>query len=289
MAPAGISAAVTLLEHGHEIDLLESSNQLGGTPARVIPAKRLYDTSAQIDALLAPAIDAGRLHVRTNSKVGEAFSLDEIRIYWDVALLAVGVWQEQRLAAPECDDVIDALTFLEQAKQRRMTTVPKRVAVLAGGDCAMDAATTAKNLGAEELFLVYGGPRSEMHWHMSEDWFSTPGVHAMMHSQPTGYELADDGSLAGLQIHDAQLDSDSVLPVDLVVEAMGLESCSSLRDALPDIEMGGDRGLIQIDAQFRTNLDRIFAAGGITNGGASVARCVAEGRLAAEQIHLKIS
>ena len=128
----------------------------------------------------------------------------------------------------------------------------------------MDAAKVAQDLGAGEVFVVFGGPRSAMHWHMPESWFASDGVHALMLCQPLGYETGPQGNVTGLRIRHAELAMDAVLPVDLVVEAMGLEPARNWGAAL-------GKG--------------VHAAGAIVNGGASVAQCVADGLAAADQIH----
>lgn len=257
--PAGIAAAIRLLEHGHAVEIFESANRLGGTPARVIPASRLPDVSAEIDAALKPAIAAKRLKLHTGVTLGRDLSIERLRAEHDAVLLAVGLWQERSIGmAP---GVVSALGFLESAKCDATLTVPERVAILAGGDSAMDAARMAQSRGAKEIFIVFGGPRSEMHWHMPESWFATPGIYAMMNWQPLGFQ--DD--VCGVRIRHAQLGVQSVLTVGLIIEAMGLEVADSVR-AFVDVE-------------------GVYAAGALMNGGASVGQCVAEGVAVAETIH----
>ena len=261
--PAGIAAAIRLLEHGHTVELFEATDSLGGTPHRVIPASRLPDVRPEIDAALAPALESRRLRIHFGKHVGA----EDLRQDFDAVLLAMGLWKECSLlpcqADLECYGVVDSLTFLESAKNGTLTSVPARVAVLSGGDAAMDAASVAKSLGASEVFVVFGGPRASMHWHMPESWFATPGVHAMMLCEPLGYELDDEGQLRGVRIRHAELAIESVLTVDLVIEAMGLEA----PETDPDV----------------------YSAGALINGGASVAQCVAEGLAVAERIHLDLA
>lgn len=251
--PAGISAAIRLLEHGHAVELFESSDQLGGTPARVIPASRLPDVRAEIEAALSPAIAAKRLMAH----LGTMPSLPQLRADHDAVLLAVGVWQERSIG--KAPGVVSGLGFLEAAKRAETFTAPERVAILAGGDSAMDAAVVAQSLGAKEIFVIFGGPRSEMHWHMPESWFSLPGVHAMMEWQPLCYVGG------GVRIRHTRLGVESVLAAGLIIEAMGLEAVGSI------------------------HVDGAYVAGAMVNGGASVAQCVAEGIAVAEEIHRDLS
>jgi len=286
--PAGLAAAARLLEHGHEIDLYERSDTLGGTPERVIPGSRLPSTFSEISALLGPAFEAGRLRIHHRMGLGENLELDSLCESAHSVLLAAGLWQERKLTGDDrVEGVIDALAFLEAAKQGEITAVPARVAILGGGDCAMDAARTADQLGAEEIFIVFDGPRSEMHWHMAEDWFAQAGHHALMHCRPLGFHTDYHAKLQGLRVRHTELGKDGELTAGLVIEAMGLEIDHSLRGALTGIAVN-DYGLVDVSDGSRTSRAGVHAAGALVNGGASVARCVAEGMAAADTMHVEL-
>ncbi len=284
--PAGLAAAIRLLEHGHRVDLHERSDTLGGTPELLIPASRYPSAKPEIDALLRPALEAGRLLLHHRHTLGENLDLDTLCASSDAVLLAPGLWHERSLG--RAPGVVDALSFLESAKRRTLSSVPPRVAVLAGGDCAMDAARTAESLGASEIFIVFGGPRSAMHWHLAEEWFAQPGHHALMHCQPLGYDPDQNRNLPRLRLRHLLLHTESTLPAGLVVEAMGLEPPPSLKHALRPLAFN-HHGLLATVHGSRTTRPRVHAAGALVNGGASVARCVADGLAAAEDIHQSLS
>jgi NADPH-dependent glutamate synthase beta subunit-like oxidoreductase len=275
--PTGIAATVRLVEFGHTVALFERSNRLGGTPDQVIPASRLPDLQPEIDALLHPAIAAERLRIHTGTTFGADLTLEHLRTHHDAVLLTTGLWQEQSLG--RADGVMDALSFLAQAKSGHAGPLPDRVALLAGGDSAMDAARMLQSSGAQEIYVLFGGPRSALHWHMPESWWATPGVHAMMDWQATGYETDASGHLCGVRIRHTELYQECVLAVGLVIEAMGLQVVDALRAALTGVHLPG------FGCGPRTNVDRLYAAGALVNGGASVAQCVAEGLAAAAAIH----
>lgn len=262
--PTGIAAATRLIELGHTVDLYEQAEHLGGVPERVLAPHRRISPRQEIDALLQPALAAARLRLQLGVKLGKDLQLDSLRANHDAVLLATGLWQERSLGAAH--GVIGALTFLESAD----ATVPERVAILAGGDSAMDAARTVQSRGAKEIFIVFGGPRSAMHWHMPESWFATPGVHAMMNWQPLGYEIDARGDVVGVRLRHAELRVGTVLRVGLVIEAMGLEIADTIR------------------AMLAQKVDRTYTAGTLINGGMSVSRCVADGLAIADTIHLDL-
>jgi NADPH-dependent glutamate synthase beta subunit-like oxidoreductase/2,4-dienoyl-CoA reductase-like NADH-dependent reductase (Old Yellow Enzyme family) len=260
--PAGIAAAVRLIELGHCVHIHEASTILGGVPARILAKNRsMADPGAEIEALLRPAITTGRLSVRFGQTLGRNVFVPGLLAEHDAVLASVGLWKERSLGMAK--GVMGALDLLEQG----VAIFPKRVAVLAGGDSAMDACLLLRARGVAEIYVIFGGPRSEMHWHMAESWFASPGVHAMMSWQPRGYETDGSGRLLGVQLRHAEFGLEMVLQVDLVVEAMGLDLSENI---------------LPVEAVDKT---RFYTAGAMVNGGASVGQCIAEGHSIAELIH----
>ena len=300
---AGVACATALLEAGHKVIIVERDLSLGGTPDSVIRAARFPGGHAEIAAMLRPALDTGALEVRHGQALGDGIALRDLREEYDAVLLATGLWAEQSPGGGE--GVVDALTFLREAKGGAIASVPARVAVLGGGDCAMDAAALVCELGVVDLYIVYAGSFADMHWHMPEGWFANSGAHAMMLTEPLGYEWDEAGGLAGVRVCRTELGDpgvaglrrpvrveggESLLRVDMVIEAMGLGVTAGLRDALKDIAFT-EEGLVQTTGMgsYATSLPRVFAAGGLVNGGASVAECVAEGMQAAKEIDTFLS
>jgi NADPH-dependent glutamate synthase beta subunit-like oxidoreductase/2,4-dienoyl-CoA reductase-like NADH-dependent reductase (Old Yellow Enzyme family) len=263
--PAGIAAAVRLVECGHTIHLYERSDRLGGALARVSSARGQLDVQPEIDALLKPALAAGHLHLHFGVTLGTDLPMETLCAEYDTVLIATGLWQEGSLGSAR--GVTGALAFLESSDH----LAPDRVAILAGGDAAMDAARLAQCRGAKEIFVLFGGPRSAMHWHMPESWFATSGVHAMMNWQSLGYDVDAEGNVRGVRLRHTELRVETVLPVSLVIEAMELQVADGVRLALA------------------SGKARVYTAGALVNGGASVGHCVAEGLAAAAAIHRDLS
>jgi len=290
--PAGLSAAARLVAAGHRVTLYESKMHLGGTPEATIPGSRYPGAQGEIAARLQPALDSGRIVINYGQALGSDLDLSELRTTHDAVLLAMGLGQERRLSGQRPEGVIDALSFLAGVRAGSIISMPKRVAILSGGDCAMDAARQAKSLGANELFIVYGGARGEMHWHMEEAWTASEGVHLMTQTEPVGYTAGTDGTLTGLTCrHNAFMPgTELTLPVDLVIEAMGLTISDAVKQAIAGVS-GTRQGLIatQVETPFATDIDGVFAVGALINGGASVAQCIAEGMQAAETINASLA
>lgn len=286
--PTGLSAAARLVGYGHAVTLFERGTQLGGTPEALIPAERYPSAQPEIAAMLHPAIESGRLTLQCGRELGADLTLDALRNPHAATLLAVGVWQEKPLSSNPPTGVMDALAFLAGVKQGAIQAVPKRVAILSGGDCAMDAARQAKALGTEVLYIIFAGARSDMHWHMDPAWTASEGVHLMTMTQPTGYAATSSGALSAVTCRSAAFPEapETTLPVDFVVEAMGLSIADHVKAALPGIAFT-DSGLVKTGSNlpFSTAVTGVFAAGGMLNGGATVAQCIAEGMQAANVIH----
>lgn len=250
--PAGLAAAIRLLEKGHDVHLFEREGRLGGAPALLYPEDRLPDPQDEIAARLQPAIQAGRLTV----SLRHAVSRDTWPQGDDAVLLTTGCWNETSLGTIK--GVWSALRFLREARDGHCTTVPEKVAVLCGGDAAMDVAVTARNLGAKQLDLIFETPRESAYWHLPDSWFDKPGVGARFGILPTGYRAEMDGAVSGVV-----LENDEVIDAEMVIEAMGLYADN-------------------VD----TRSAALFTAGALANGGASVQQCMREGFAVADDIDL---
>lgn len=298
--PAGIASAISLIEKGHSVTIFERSCSLGGTPDSIIPADR-YDTAeSEVSAIFAPAREAGVLDVRLGTELGADISLEALVSDYDAVMLAMGVLGSSSIG--EANGVVDALAFLSDVKKGTITSVPDRVAVLGGGNTAMDAAVIARELGATDVFLIYRRSFGEMPaWPRERDKFMASGGHCLVLTQPVSYEADGSNNLTGLRIARTELgdtdesgrrrpavvpDTESVLKVDLVVEALGQRIPDDLRGALSGISLTS-RGFVETGGRSTlagTSMVGVFAAGDIVNGGTTAVQGVAEGMRAAEEI-----
>jgi len=249
--PAGLAASVRLLEQGHSLDLFEREQRLGGSPALVYEKTRLPDPAEEIDALLAPALRTDRLSISLGADVPPESLLQS----HDAVLLATGCWNEKTL--DDASGIWTALQFLKTARVGQCPKVPGRVAILCGGDAAMDAAVVVKKMGATNLVLLFDVPQDEIHWHLPEAWFDTEGVHAHFDVHVTEYRVDAGGAVTGVLLKGGE-----TVEAEMVIEAMRL---------YPD----------------KVNLKaaHLFSAGAYVNGGASVEQCMREGMDAADDIN----
>lgn len=282
--PAGVACVAGLLKKGHEVTMYEAGERLGGTPEGMMRPERFRGGHEEMESLLRPALRSGRLEILYQYELGNNLRLKHLQEEYDATVIATGLWQERSLG--KAQGVVDAVRFLKDHREGRLGSLPARVALLSGGDCAMDAAVTAHEAGVGDLFIVYAGSMSEMHWHLDDVWFRRNGVHCLFLNQPMGYEVDDNGVLKGLRICGVDPLGERLLEVDMVIEAMGLGISDVLKNELDGVEFT-EHGLVKMvrDGSFAVGPDNVFAAGGIINGGATVVQCVAEGMKAAEEIN----
>ncbi len=177
--------------------------------------------------------------------------------------------------------------------------MPPRVAVIGGGNTAMDAATTALSLGARDVYLIYRRSFAEMPaWPADRDEALAMGVHFLLLTQPVGYEKDSDGRVRGVRVARTVLgepddsgrrrpivvpDSESVIEVDMALEAIGQQLAAGFEQLIAGVELTKQR-LVAIDPDCRTSREGVFAGGDVTNGGATVVQAVADGMRAAKAI-----
>lgn len=295
--PAGLACASELLRRGHSVELFDLSEAVGGTAEGSIPAKRL---GMEMLAAEAQAVLGDGLMFHAGEGLTAERNLDSFVNEYDAVFLGIGLGKSPTLMeTADCRPqtaVRDAIAFLWDCKNGE-AVVPERVAVLGGGNTAMDAATQAVAHGARDVYLVYRRSFAEMPaWPAERDEALNAGVHFLMLTQPMGYEF-DGDRLKGVRIARTVLgepdssgrrrpivvpDSESLLAVDLVLEALGQGVPNGIENLIPGVELV--RGLVKTDGSGRTSRARVYAGGDIVNGGATVVQAVAEGMRAAEAI-----
>ncbi|MCF8040235.1 MAG: FAD-dependent oxidoreductase, partial [Desulfohalobiaceae bacterium] len=157
--PSGLTAAYYLRCLGHAVTVYEALNQAGGMMRYGIPGYRL--PTEVLDKEINVVKDLG-VDIRTSHRVDSAEEL--LRDGFDAAFLGPGAQSGARLNIPGEDSpgVIDSISFLRLLNQEKPITCSGKVAVIGGGNTAMDAARSAKRLGADEVQILYRRSRAEM-------------------------------------------------------------------------------------------------------------------------------
>lgn len=290
--PAGLSAAFFLRKKGYAVTIFEKESHLGGMMRYGIPEYRLPRDILQkeIDWLLSWGIK-----VQTDTALGRDITLEQLRREFDAILLAFGCWQSTPLRVPgeNLKRVFGGINFLYQVNNHLPVEIGKKVAVIGGGNTAMDACRCAKRLGAEEVTVVYRRTRQEMPAEDAEiEEAMEEGVNFIFLAAPK--EISGDESVRELVCEKMVLGEPDesgrrrpiptgetfTLTVDTVIAAIGQRA---VLDFLPP-EIHDGRKILG-DDNYATPLEKVFLCGDLRTGPDIAIAAIGEGHFAAESIH----
>lgn len=289
--PAGLTAALRLAQWGYKVTVYEAAPVAGGWMALGIPEYRLPRDvlNAEIDHIKRAGVE-----IVLNTALGKDFTLDELfdKMGYHAVILAIGAHSSRRLGVPgeDLSGVMHATAFLKDVALGKPPKMKgKRVAVVGGGNSAIDAARTALRLGASEVHIIYRRTRAEM---PAQDLevreaeeegvqfhFLTNPIRVLGDTKVTGLELQPQelgefdksGRRRPVPIEGAGY----VMDVDIVIPAIGQS---------PDLScLNGDSPEVNRDSTFKvgrkldTSRPGVFAAGDAVLGPATVIEAVAQG------------
>ncbi|MFA5293237.1 MAG: FAD-dependent oxidoreductase [Phycisphaerae bacterium] len=299
--PAGLSAAAVLLESGHKVTIFDKAKDLGGMIESVIPSERQGSALKNEIAAVFKDVPQSRMELRLNTEINENFNLDNIMVQsFDAAFIGFGLPKGISSSNEKLKGLYDALEFLNMAKQSAGPDIAgKRVAVIGGGNTAMDAAITAKQLGAEDVYVIYRRSFEQMPaWTAERDRAIEQGVNFLILTHQLGYE-SENGRLTGVKVCPVKLaepdksgrrrpvpDEKNAykLSMDIVAESIGQTSAEFIDRFLPGVEI--DNGLIKtMPNSFVTSRENVFVGGDLIRGASTVVAAVADGMKAAMEIN----
>jgi heterodisulfide reductase subunit A len=292
--PAGIACAYDLAKAGYPVTIFEAAGKAGGMLRYGIPEYRLPKDilDSEIDYVKELGVE-----IKTNTAVT---NLDEIRGQgYKAVFLANGAWVSQKMNIPGEDSkgVLHAIDFLKQTSAGTKVEIGARVAVVGGGNAAVDAARTAVRLGAKEVSIIYRRSRAEMPAIASEiEQMEQEGVKIRYLTNPVEV-IARDGKLAKIKCIKMELGEPDAsgrrrpVPVkgsefELDIDTMILATGQAVDKAkLPGkIELSGS-GTVKADSvTYQTSIKDVFAGGDVVSGPATVIEAVAAGKEAAISI-----
>jgi len=282
--PSGLSAAYQLARLGHAVTIREAGPLPGGMMRFGIPKYRL--PREVLDAEMRRIVELGVV-LELNSKVTNV--LEAMRGGgFDAVFLAVGAHIARRAYIPagSAAKMLDAVSLLRGMEGGERPLLGRRVVIYGGGNTAMDAARTAKRLGAEESIIVYRRTRERMPAHESEleealqegvlvKWLST--IKQAGESSITVEKMQLDAS--GYPQPTGEFET---LAADCVVLALGQDVDLSLLDGVPGLEVRD--GVVQVGPDMMTGHPGIFAGGDMVPGERTVTVGIGHGKLAARHI-----
>ena len=290
--PAGLGCAFELAKFGHHVDLYNDGPP-GGVPLKSIPPFRLPEEDLVHDTGML-----GRFFTAHDGTIA-APVFGGITRNHDALFIAVGLGCDRSLGIPgeEMESVFPVLEFLETAKKRPHTLrIGSRVIVVGGGNVSLDAAATARRLGAAEVTLLYRrGEQQMLVWSAEIREARRLGVEFRFHAKPfeivgrgrvesvkcrtmrPGGENDDSGRPVPVEVPGA----DFFLPADSVIVAIGQDVSADWLTGLSRTK----KGFISVDGKFQSSMAGVFAGGDAVSGEGTVVRSLAHGKQAARAIH----
>jgi len=269
--PAGLSCAHALSLRGHEATVFDAKPKPGGLNEYGIAAYKMAGDFAarEVEFLLS----IGGIKMQYEKRLGETILLADLRDRFDAVFLALGLAGVNRLriAGEELSGVRDAVDFiaeLRQAADKTSVKIGPRVVVIGGGNTAIDAATQAKLLGAEEVTMLYRrGPEHMSATKDEQEWAQTNGVNIRFWAAPLRIEQTG----SALEVVTEQ----NVFTADTVLKAVGQVFVGEG----PALESGR----IKVEG-YQTSLPGVFAGGDCTHGMDLTVHAVQDGKMAARAI-----
>ena len=305
--PAGLTAAGELAKRGHSVTIFEALHKPGGVLVYGIPEFRL--PKKIVDQEVARLERAG-VKIECNIVIGRTYTIQELQAKFDSIFIANGAGLPVFMNVPgeNLKGVYSANEYLTRVNLMEAYNFPaadtpvlaaKRVAVVGGGNVAMDSVRTAKRIGSERAMIVYRRTREEMPAREEEIHHAAEeGVAFELLVAPLEVIGNEKKWVSGLKCIRMQLGepdasgrrrpepipgSEFVLDCDMVIVAIGTKSNPLLTATCPDLKLN-KWGNIETDADGMTSLPGVFAGGDIVRGAATVILAMGDGKRAAEAI-----
>ncbi len=304
--PAGLTAAGELVKRGYAVTVFEAFHAAGGVLVYGIPEFRLPKdiVAREVERLVADGVT-----IEKNAVIGKTFTLPELRARFDAVFLAVGAGLPVFMNVPgeNLKGVYSANEYLTRVNLmgawNRGADTPvlhgQRVAVVGGGNVAMDSVRTARRLGADEAVIVYRRGREELPARAEEAHHAEEeGVRFDLLTAPLEVLGDEAGWVRALRCTRMTLGepdasgrarpepvpgSEFEIPCEMVVVAIGTRSNPLLTSTAPDLRVN-EWGYIEIDETGMTSMPGVFAGGDIVRGAATVILAMGDGKRAAASI-----
>ena len=308
--PAGLTCAGDLAKMGYCVTMLEAFHTAGGVLVYGIPEFRLPKdiVKAEIDKLKQLGVE-----IKTNMVIGKVLSVDELlnQEGFDAVFIATGAGLPSfmKIDGENLNGVYSANEFLTRINLMKAYKFPeydtpiyigKKVAVVGGGNVAMDAARCAKRMGAEEVSIVYRRGADEMPARSEEiQHAKEEGIEFNILCNPVRILGTDDGWVKGIECIKMELgipdesgrksvtsipDSEFIMDADMVIIAIGQTPNPLIRSSTPDLETDRRGCIVVKDQDGKTSKRGVWAGGDVVTGAATVILAMGAGKSAAQAI-----
>ena len=306
--PAGLAFAGDMAKYGYEVTVFEALHEIGGVLKYGIPEFRLPNriVDAEINGLKALGVT-----FRTDTIIGKTISTDQLRQEGYSAIFVgsgaglprfMGIPGENLNGVLSCNEYLTRVNLMDASNATTDTPLlyGRNVAVIGGGNTAMDAVRTAKRLGAERAMIVYRRSEEEMPARIEEVRHAKEeGIEFLTLHNPIEYHADDNGRVkeAVLQVMALGEPDESgrrspvpvegqtlTIPVDLVIVSVGVSPNPLIPHSVAGLEIG-KKGTIVVNDAMQSSIPTLFAGGDIVRGGATVILAMSDGRHAAKAMH----
>ena len=295
--PSGLTAAYYLTLMGHKVTVFDMHKKLGGMMRYGIPSYRY--PREKLDGEIASILSLG-IEVHTETKIGRDISFEELKNKYDAVYVAIGAHTDKKVGieGENAQNVISAVEMLRGIGNDEMPDFTgKRVAVIGGGNVAMDCTRSAVRLGAEFVTCVYRRRQEDMTAQAEEvEGAIAEGAEVLCLHAPLKIEVDEEGKCAALWAQPqiiGEVDkagrprpntasADPIrIPADVVIVAIGQAiEYKPFEEAGIKIKWGN----LVAGTNTKTALDGVFSGGDCVTGPATVIRAIAAGKAAAANI-----
>lgn len=306
--PAGITCAGELIKKGYDVTVFEALHKAGGVLSYGIPEFRLPKdlVAKEIETVEKLGVD-----IETNVIVGRSVTIDELMEQGYEAVFVgsgaglprfLNIPGENLLGVYSANEFLTRVNLMKAYKFPEAPTpvkVGKKVAVVGAGNVAMDAARTAKRLGAEEVYIVYRRSEEELPARAEEVHHAKEeGIIFKLLNNPCAIH-GEDGWVTGIEVIKQELGepdesgrrspkpiegSNYVIDVDTVVIAIGQSPNPLIRQTTPGLDTQKWGGIIVEEDTMKTSKDGVYAGGDTVTGAATVILAMGAGKKAAKAI-----
>lgn len=311
--PAGLTVAADLQLLGYAVTIFEAFHETGGVLTYGIPEFRLPKSIVQFEINYLKEMG---VRIELNQVIGKINTVDELLEHFDAVFIAVGAGLPKfmHIEGESLGNVFSANEYLTRMNLMKAYKFPEydtpkpkgnRVAVIGGGNVAMDCARTAIRTGSTEVTIVYRRSRTELPARHEEVIHAEEeGVKFRLLTYPIRFLGTDVNTLKAMECIEMKLGepddsgrrrpvpiegSNFVLDVDLAVVAIGNDANPIIFQTAPDIELNKWGNIVVDPKTNETSKEFVYAGGDIVTGSATVIEAMGAGRIAANAIHKKLS
>lgn len=308
--PAGLTCAADLAKLGHQVTIFEALHVAGGVLMYGIPEFRLPKTIVQNEVDYVKSLG---VNIQLDSVMGKLATVDEIlESGYNAVFLGTGAGLPMFLNIPgeNLNGIYSANEFLTRVNLMKAYLFPqydtpikigKRVAVIGGGNVAMDAARCALRLGAKEVYIVYRRSRVEMPARREEvENAEEEGIIFKFLTNPKRFIGNNQGWVTSMECYEMELGepdasgrrrpivkegSEFIMEVDVVIVALGTTPNPLISSTTPGLETRKNGTVVADEVTGKTTKDRVWAGGDVVTGAATVISAMGAGKRAAASIH----